>query len=235
MRRQFRQFILNMRSRPRPSLNLLLMLLALTACQNPVKKAIRNTQYSAYELVGVQKRDLLKTRVEDARDDQKEAGEEFTDALTQLKKVYGFDGGDLEREYDQLRKSYERTSHQAEDVQKSIRRVETVAQDLFDEWEAELKQIETPALKTRSQASLSSTKARFEELRESLKASEARMAPVLRKFNDHVLYLKHNLNARAISSLKGEALKISNDIESLIADMNKSIASSNKFIESMPQ
>lgn len=214
---------------------LLVLPVLLVACQNPVKKAIRNTSYSAYELIGVQKRDLLKTRVEDARDDQKEAGEEFTDALTQLKKVYGFKGGDLEREYDGLKKSYERASREAEDVHKSVRKVETVASDLFEEWEREIDQIETVSLKAKSQESLSATKSRFENLRETLKASEARMQPVLRKFNDHVLYLKHNLNARAIASLKGEALKIANDIETLIADMNRSIESSNQFIESMPK
>ena len=51
------------------------------------------------------------------------------------------------------------------------------------------------------------------------------MDPVLKKFKDQVLYLKHNLNAKAIGSLK---------IASLIKEMNKSVASADQFIQKMP-
>lgn len=212
---------------------LLSFLFVLPACENPLKKAARKVEYSAYELVGIQKRDLLKTRVDDARDEQKEAGEDFKDALQQLKAIYGFKGGKLEKQYDSLKSSYERAAHQADDVHKAVRKVETVAKDLFNEWENEIGEIETASLKERSRKTLAQTKARYEELHATLKAAEERMDPVLRKFRDQVLYLKHNLNAKAIASLKGESLSIQGDIESLIADMNKSIASAESFIRTM--
>lgn len=210
-----------------------LLLIFGTACENPVKKAGRNLSYSAYELVGVQKRDLLKNRVDDARDEQKEAGEDFQDALQRLKSVYGFKGGDLEKKYDSLRSSYERAEDQAGDVKKSIRKVETVAKDLFNEWEKEIDEIETPSLKSRSRSTLAETQKRYADLHASLKASEERMDPVLKKFNDQVLYLKHNLNAQAVASLKGEAVSIEKEIEGLIRDMNKSIAEADQFIKGL--
>lgn len=216
------------------------MILAFTAvglfaCENPVKKAIRNTQYSAYEMVGVQKRDLLKNRIEDARDNQKEASEDFTDALTQLKKVYGFKGGDLEKVYESLKSSYDRSEKQAGHVRKSITKVETVAGDLFKEWENELNDMETASLKAQSQKRLGETKSEFEKLRVSLRDSEKRMDPVLKKLKDYTLYLKHNLNAKAIGSLKGEANNITKDIEALIKEMNEAIVQSEKFIAEMPR
>ena len=60
------------------------------------------------------------------------------------------------------------------------------------------------------------------------------MEPVLKQFNDYVLYLKHNLNAQAIASLKGEATSIQTEISRLITQMNASIAKADEFVKSMP-
>ncbi|MBC7465986.1 MAG: DUF2959 family protein, partial [Bdellovibrio sp.] len=62
---------------------------------------------------------------------------------------------------------------------------------------------------------------------------EAKMDPVLAKLKDHVLFLKHNLNAKAIAGLKTESGKIQGDIESLMKDMNNSISQADEFIKSM--
>jgi hypothetical protein len=59
------------------------------------------------------------------------------------------------------------------------------------------------------------------------------MDPVLTKLRDQTLYLKHNLNAAAIASLRGEATNIQSEISNLIADMNASIAKADEFIKAM--
>ena len=46
---------------------------------------------------------------------------------------------------------------------------------------------------------------------------------MLQVFQDHVLYLKHNLNARAISSLDQQRVRIEGDVKVLIAEMQASI------------
>ena len=48
-----------------------------------------------------------------------------------------------------------------------------------------------------------------------------------------VLYLKHNLNARAIGALRSELDSIERDTARLIADMQKAIAEADSFIQSM--
>jgi hypothetical protein len=225
---QFYKTLLSLRK-----LWLLTLLIPITACENPLKKAARNVEYSAYELVGVEKRDLLKKRVDKAREEQKEAGKDFQDALARLKAVYGFEGGKLEKEYDRLNDSYQKASDQAQNVHQSIDRVETVAKDLFAEWEKEIDQMETASLKSKSRQQLAQTQNKYAEMDAALKKSESKMGPILQKLKDHVLYLKHNLNAQAIASLKGEAGHIQGDIETLINDMNKSIESADQFIKSM--
>lgn len=190
--------------------------------------------YAAMETFGVYKRDLLKKRVVAARDDQKVASEQFKDALTRLKEMYGFDGGNLERTYNGLNKDYESSASKAEAVRKRIRDVETVAKDLFAEWEKEITQISTPSLQAGSRKQLAETRARYESMHAALISAESSMQPVLTKFHDQVLYLKHNLNAQAIASLKGESASIQAEISQLIKQMNASIAQADEFIKAMP-
>ncbi len=194
----------------------------------------RSTLYSAYEKVGVYKRDLLKKRVIAARDEEKEAGEQFKDALTKLRELYGNQNTPLEKTYDQLKGEYDDANSRAEAVRKRVRDVEIVAADLFREWETEIKEYTTESMRASSRESLRQTRQRYEEMHTSLKRAEESMTPVLAKFRDHVLFLKHNLNAQAMASLKGESISIQNDIVRLIEDMNRSIQKADEFIRQMP-
>lgn len=205
----------------------------ITGCQSAVDKAVRNTKYSAYELIGVEKRDLLSKYVEDTKDSQEDAKEAFKDALDQLKKTYNFDGGKLERQYNALNSSYQDAEKRTNDVREDIDKVEHVADDLFAEWQKEIKEISTDSLRHKSESQLADTKKRFGQLRESLKKSESKIQPILTKLKDHVLYIKHNLNAKAVASLKGESVRIENEISSLIASIEASIKESDAFISTL--
>ena len=59
------------------------------------------------------------------------------------------------------------------------------------------------------------------------------MEPVLSQFRDQVLYLKHNLNAAAIGSLRGTADTIQCDLQRLLKQMNASIAEADKFVQTL--
>ena len=194
----------------------------------------RDVMYSAYEKIGIQKRDLLKKRITTARDDQKEASETFTDALDKLRSVYDVKGGELEKRYDRLKSSYDQAVVDANDVKTSIEKVETVAGDLFKEWEKEDSEITDANLRNKSRQQLVETKRRYDDMIVSLKQAEARMQPILTAFKDQTLYMKHNLNAQAIASLKRESLKIEQNINQLIERMNKSIKEADDFIARLP-
>lgn len=206
---------------------LLCALVTLTACRNVV--------YSTYEKFGVYKRDLLKKRVTAARDEQKDTQQEFKDALTRLKEMTGFDGGDLEKRYRQLQSDYDDAAARVASVHKRVQDVETVANDLFIEWEKENSQIGTDSLRTTSRMQLNDTRARYTEMINALKKVERSMDPVLTKLHDYVLALKHSLNAQAVASLSGESARIQADIGRLIEEMNRSIAQADEFIRQMPK
>lgn len=59
------------------------------------------------------------------------------------------------------------------------------------------------------------------------------MEPVLKSLYEHVLFLKHNLNAAAIASLKGEATQITTQIDNLLKQMNTSISEADAFIKTL--
>ncbi len=194
----------------------------------------RTAYYSTMEKFGVHKRDLLKKRVVAARDEQQEASEQFKDALTRIREMYKVDGGDLEKTYDELKKDYDQSAERAEAVRKRIDDVETVASDLFKEWEKEIQDISTPSLRQNSSQKLRETQQRYNEMITALNQAESSMEPVLTRFKDQVLYLKHNLNAAAVASLKGESINIQAEITKLLQDMNNAIAKADKFIQAMP-
>ncbi len=193
----------------------------------------RSTYYAAYEKFGVHKRDLLKKEVANARDEQAQAQEQFKDAMTRLKEITHFTGGDLEKNYNALKDDYDGCVTRADSVRKRVREVETVSTDLFAEWEKEIGQIGTPTLRDASRQQLATTRQRYQALHAALLNAEQSMDPVLRQFNDYVLYLKHNLNAQAIASLRTEATSIQTEISALLERMNQSIARADEFIKSM--
>ncbi|MGH1462980.1 MAG: DUF2959 domain-containing protein [Neptuniibacter sp.] len=191
--------------------------------------------YSAMEQVGVHKRDILVDRVEETRESQSEAQEQFKDALEQFRAAVNFDGGELDKIYNRLQSEYDDSVDAAEDVSNRISKVEQVSEDLFDEWEEELTKYTNQKLRSQSAAQLRTTKIRYSALIRSLKKAEKRMPPVLNALQDNVLFLKHNLNARAIGSLKSEYGDIKNNIDLLIRDMEKAIQDSDLFIKQMEQ
>ncbi|MDD9302359.1 MAG: DUF2959 domain-containing protein [Desulfobacter sp.] len=187
--------------------------------------------YSAMEKMGKEKRHLLKDNVEDVQESQTQAQKEFKDALTRIKEITNFKGGDLELFYDRLKASYEDCEQRAAQIEKRITRVETVAADLFSEWKTEISQINDTRLKNASKASLSEAKAKYQKLSAAMNQSTRGMYPVLAKLNDYVLYLKHNLNARAVGALGGEMVSIEKEVGELIKEMNVSISEAEHFIK----
>ena len=193
----------------------------------------RSAYYSTMEKFGVYKRDLLKKSVVAARDEEKAAGQQFTNALIRLKELYGFEGGDLEKIYNALNREYDRSVEGANAVHKRIKEMETVAADLFSEWEKEIQQMSSAQLQASDRDKLRETRGRYQELHASLKRAEQSMDPVLTRLRDQVLYLKHNLNAAAIASLKGETINIQVEIAKLLQDMNTAISQADSFINTL--
>jgi hypothetical protein len=192
-----------------------------------------SANYALWKKFGYEKRDILVSRVEEAKEDQEKAKEQFKTTLQRFQELTNFQGGELEAKYKKLNTEYERCAGRAEDVSSRITAVDAVAKDMFKEWKSELSQYKSAELRQNSQQKLDEARSRYDQLITLMRRSEEKMKPVLTAFHDQVLFLKHNLNAQAVSSLQGTAAGIENDVQSLIKDMEASINEANAFISQM--
>lgn len=190
--------------------------------------------YGAMEKVGVHKRDILRDPVEEAMDSQEEAKQEFRSALEQFEAVVGIQPGGLKDAYTELQGTYDDAESRAKEVSDRIAAVEDVSGDLFAEWQREIDMITNAKLKAGSRKQLQSSQTAYRGFISAMRQAESSMQPVLTAFRDQVLYLKHNLNAQAIASLKGELSTIEADVGRLIRDMVESIRLSQAFLNQLP-
>lgn len=191
----------------------------------------RGAYYSAWEKVGKEKRHLLQDQVKAAKEDQADASEGFKTVITRVKELYGFEGGDLEAYYTDLVNDYNMCRKRAEKVEDRIESVEQIALDLFTEWDAEIKELSNPQFQKDSRQQLAATRMRYDKMHASMRLSADKMWPVLNSLNDYVIYLKHNLNARVMGSLKQEMTAIEGDVTILIKDISSAIDEADVFLQ----
>ena len=189
--------------------------------------------YNTLEKIGIAKRDVLVDRVEKAQEAQTDAKEQFADALERFLAVTGADGGELQQRYDALKTDFARSEDRAREVRERIDAVEDVAEALFDEWRAELRQYSSSALRAESERQLETTRRGYEKVVRLMRRAAESMDPVLDTFRDQVLFLKHNLNARALASLDSTQRELEADISRLVSDMEASIREAETFISTL--
>ncbi|MEZ9340163.1 DUF2959 domain-containing protein [Vibrio splendidus] len=206
---------------------IVLSIFSLTGCQS--------AYYSAMEQVGYHKRDIMVDRVEDAKESQQDAQEEFTSALEALSSLTNFSGGDLEDMYNQINDKYQDSEKAAQNVSDRIAAIEDVSDALFAEWQSELDLYTSDSLRRSSEQKLRETQSSYKTMLSAMKRAEKKMDPVLNTLRDNTLYLKHNLNASAVGSLQGEFMSLEKDIAYAIEQMNAAIAESDKFLDQLNQ
>ncbi|KAA8671062.1 DUF2959 domain-containing protein [Vibrio gigantis] len=206
---------------------IVLSIFTLTGCQS--------AYYSAMEQVGYHKRDIMVDRVEDAKESQQDAQEEFTSALEALSSLTNFSGGDLEDMYNKINDKYQDSEKAAQNVSDRIAAIEDVSDALFEEWQAELDLYTSDSLRRSSEQKLRETQSSYKTMLSAMKRAEKKMDPVLNTLRDNTLYLKHNLNASAVGSLQGEFMSLEKDIAYAIKQMNAAIAESDKFLAQLNQ
>lgn len=209
------------------SLPLFLTLLCLTLC------SCQSAYYGAMEKFGVHKRDILVDRVEDAREAQEEAKEQFESAFEEFLAVSNVEVGELKATYDRLQAAFNDSESKAKAVKGRIAAIEEVSKALFNEWEGELEQYSSVELRRVSAQQLESTRDLSTNLVQAMNGAASKMDPVLNAFRDQVLFLKHNLNAQAIAALNKTSLALRAEVEVLIKQMEASIDEANAFVLQM--
>lgn len=202
-----------------------LLVLTLTACNS--------VYYKTMKTLGKEKRDILVKRIKDTKKDQEETKERLQTTMESFQQLTGFNGGDIEKNYKRLNSDYEKAADQAKKLHDRIQSIDQVSSDMFKEWRKEIDEMRNPLLKNRSTAMLRDAQERQATYMKAMHKTEDQMTPVLTAFRDQVLFLKHNLNARAIGSLKGTASSINTDVSALIRSIDSSMQEADKLISSL--
>ncbi|MGA8038430.1 MAG: DUF2959 family protein [Candidatus Acidiferrales bacterium] len=189
--------------------------------------------YKTMQKLGKEKRDILVQRVKDSKKDQEETKEKLQTTMESFQALTGFQGESLEKQYKRLNSDYESAASQVDKLHERIQSIDKVSNDLFTEWQGEINQMSNAKLKARSTAMLKDSQARQAAYMKAMRNTEARIAPVMAAFHDQVLFLKHNLNARAIGSLKGTSAKMDTDVTSLMKSIDGSMAEADNLINSL--
>ena len=189
--------------------------------------------YKTMKTFGKEKRDILVARVKDSKKDQEQTKEKLKTTMETFQELTGFQGGSLEKSYKKLNSDYEAAKAQSDKLHDRIQSIDQVSGDLFSEWQKEINDMGNKKLKSQSAALLRDSKERQASYMKAMRKTESQIAPVLKSFQDQVLFLKHNLNARAIGSLKGTSAQINTDVTSLMTTIDNSMQEADKLISSL--
>jgi len=165
--------------------------------------------YAAMDKLGYEKRHILVDRVKSAKTSQVKAKDQFASALDEFIAVSDYQGGQLEKMYRKVESAYGKSEARAKDVRAKNDNVERTGKALFKEWKKEIKQFSDPELANSSRQQYNAAQERFDELTAAMRSAESKLDPVLNKFRDQTLFLKHNLNAKAIAALESQVTKTS--------------------------
>ena len=185
------------------------------------------------EHLGKQKRDILVQRILTVKKDQQATQEQLKTTLQAFEDVTGFQGGNLEKVYNKLNREYDRCQSRANSLKGHVDSVDDVAQKLFSEWNGEIKSMRNPSLRLQSQRLLRTARQQHAQYMKQMRRTEENIQPVLQAFSDQVTFLKHNLNAHAISSLQKTSAQIDAQAAELIRDIDASSKEADQYIQTL--
>jgi hypothetical protein len=204
---------------------LIVLILLFTGC--------KSTYYKTMRTLGKEKRDILVSRIKDAKKDQDQTKKQLQTTMESFQALTGFKGGSLEKSYKRLNSDYESAASQAGKLHDKIQSIDQVSNDLFKEWQGEINDMDNVKLKSQDLVMLRNAKTRQATYMRAMRSTEDRIAPVLKAFQDQVLFLKHNLNSRAIGSLKTTSSVLQSDVAGLIKSIDASSQEADKLITSL--
>lgn len=200
--------------------------LLLTACETA-------PYYKAMEVVGVEKRELLVDRIDDTRQSMAQGKSDFARLITVYRETADAPAGNLEGAYERYEDAYDDTRDRVRDIETDIDTVKRVADDMFAEWEGELKLYQDEALRAESEARLADMRTRLEQLERTFDETEQRMDAALFPFRDRVLLLKRNMNTATLAQMKADAPALTEQVRAVNADLDRSIAEARAFTASL--
>ncbi len=179
-----------------------------------------------------QKIELLEA-TQEAHEEQLETHEQFISALNLFNRLTRLDSEDLEDLYEDFADAVEECDEQAQDWQSRVLNLRMRGESLFAEWSAQLESFTRADLREKSASMLEDARARHARLIVSLEGTYASMEPVNMSLRDYVLFFRHNLNPRAITTLSDTYEGFVDEVLELTSQMEASRFETEAYLEAL--
>lgn len=213
----------------------LLLVPAIALSSLGCQRAYYSAYYKFWESLGREKRDLLVSELAKTNDEQDGLKKQLAGTLQRIRTQYRFDEGSVGKTYDSLSSDYQEADRRSKALHERVDAVRHIAEDLFREWKREANQIDDAPMRNASLSNLELSQAHFSATSAQLAEVEKKIQPVMKQMQNHVYFLKHELNARAVGSLETKLKSMAPEIEQLIRSLEQSIGTAKQFEKDMAQ
>ena len=169
------------------------------------------------ETIGIDKREIMFERIEDASDSAVINSHRIDEVYQIYRGMLFEEQGDLHVAHDRLTFFLDLCEDGADDYRSRIEKIQAVATPMFEEWKAESGDILDDELRRKSRTNFTKAVTQYEQLMRAMRAVDSETTPLLRRFTDHVLFMKINLNTNAWEPLR----KHNEDFESELSMLTR--------------
>ena len=173
-----------------------LLVLPFTACQS-------SGYMSSVALTGAESRQHVVEAITEGVSEQQVAEDEFESAGRMLASIQTASEAEASKLYSEYLDQIDRCARHVERFNEQISVLQAGAENLFVDWEAELEQFTSEAIREQSSRRLDAARSGFALLHEELMGVHGQMAASLSTHKDYALYFNHNL-AGSSRELLGE-------------------------------
>ena len=182
---------------------------------------------------GVKQTDNLIKKAEEVVEESVSAREQLAKTLDTYNAIFADGTTDVRKAYRDVEGEMKKTEERRLEVRKKIDEMKTEADAYFAGWTESLQQIGSEDLRSRSEARMAETRARFDGILAA--ANEARDAyePFMANLKDQWTYLGSDLNPNGIASLKPDADKLNQEGQVLFEKIDAGMDKANEYIASL--
>lgn len=140
--------------------------------------------------------------------------------------------GDAAPAFAEFLESAELSEQQGEVLAKSVEPMQRAADELFHRWTKDLENFGNTRMRTRSQSRLDETRTRYQSILGATQAAQIALDAYNNDLKDHALFLRHDLNATSVETIRGDVRLLNEQIQDLDKRFDATTAAARAYVES---
>jgi hypothetical protein len=153
--------------------------------------------------------------------------------LMKIRTQYSLPETPLSNTYADFKSRYDVLITDTEELSSRVKDFKGSCTALFAEWKKEADGIHDLNLRNISLDNLKTAQEDYAKYEKRLDEAEANLIPTAQSLNDHILFIKHLLNAETIKQLDPTVKELEKKLASLLEDMNGLLDETQKYIDSI--